>query len=586
MLLFIAVSSTYFNSLHVPFVMDDFVIYNFGPQNLLDILFHGGQRRFVDFTLAVNYHLHGTDYTGYHLVNIAIHLLASVTLYFLIASCFSALKLTFPLGSRDSNSFHFVEQFVPFATALLFAVHPIQTQAVTYIIQRYASMATLFYLLAAFFYVKARINIETHRSATKTSLLATAVTLSALVAFGSKQITFTLPLMLIVIEILLFKGKLLTRKVLLIAGIFGGVLLSLSLFNWHDSSLDDILFDLRQNTAEDRYISRTSYFLTECRVLITYLRLLILPINQSIFYDYPIYTTLFSFPVATSVTAHVLIISLMAFALRKSRRLLQHVNITHGILLRLMALGICWFYLAMAVESSIFPIRDVIFEHRVYLPSIGFFLAASTGIAITADCQLIPKISMWVLLTILTLVLGSMTIARNNLWNDTLELWKDTVNKAPKQHLALSNLAIEHLERKNPVAAIPLFVRALELRPQMDFRIKVYFGEALQESNLFDKSRFTTGMEYMQPDYTSSSYKSASVMFNNLGLAYEYMELPEKAVIAYTKALRINPTYDLAWYNLGLLSARIGDRNQVAKAIRQLEDLQPQLAKILVTKTK
>jgi len=583
-LIVLAVVCVYANSLDVQFVMDDEAIYSIGPQNSLEILLHGGPRRTADFTFALNYLLHGTHVTGFHLVNLVVHLITSITLYFFVASSMSALRLSFPSNTDDEGMLRFLKRFIPLSTALLFAVHPVQTQAVTYIIQRYTSMATLFYLLSALLYIRARIAFEISRSNTRPLLLGGAAVISGIMAVTSKQIAFTLPLMLLMLEIFLFKGRLITRRFLVISGVLGLAALSLALLNWHDNSLRDILFDLHLGTSENRYASRTTYFLTQTRVVLTYLRLLCLPVNQSLFYDYPLYTTLLSFPVAASLSVHILIISLMTILFRQSGQRLLAGEQAKGTLPRLAALGIAWFYIAMAVESSFFPITDVIFEHRVYLPSIGFFLTASAGVLTSVHGMRTGIKAAWSLLMIATLVLGCLTIARNQLWRDTLKLWQDTVNKAPNQYLALSNLGIEYLERSKPEIAIPLFVRAIELRPQLDFNLKIYLGEALQETHLIDYSRFTTGKEYLRADGGSSSYKSASVMFNNLGLAYEYLRLPEEAMTSYTKSLRIDPSYDLAWYNLGLLSAKSGDREQTIIAMKRLKMLHSQLAESLSSK--
>lgn len=583
-LIALAVVCVYANSLDVQFVMDDWAIFPIGPQNLVDILLHGEQRRIADFTFALNYHLHGTHVTGYHLVNLAVHLLASLTLYFFVSSSISALRLSFPSNSDDGKVFHFSERFVPVATALFFAVHPIQTQAVTYIIQRYTSMATLFYLLSALLYIRARIAFEASRSYPRPLMLGSAAVLSGIMAIGSKQIAFTLPLMLSAIEIFLFRGKLLNRRFFIVSGMLGLSALALALLNRHESSLNDILFDLHHGTSENLYASRITYFLTQLRVVVTYLRLLCLPINQSILYDYPLYTTLLSLPIAASLFFHILIFSVTSILFRQSGLRLLAGDLVKGTLQRLMSLGVVWFYIAMAVESSFIPITDIIFEHRVYLPSAGFFLSVSAGIAVTVNERRTGVKTAWTLLIIATLILGGMTVARNQLWGDTLKLWQDTVNKAPNQHLALSNLGIEYLEQHKPESAIPLFVRAIELRPQQDINVKIYLGEALQETHLIDESRFTTGKEYLRPDGGSSSYKMTSVMFNNLGLAYEHLGLPEKAIISYTKSLRIDPAYDLAWYNLGLLTAKRGDREQAIKAMKRLEVLHPRLAESLTPK--
>jgi len=574
-LISLAVVCVYANSFDVQFVMDDEAIFSIGPRQLLEILFRGGPRRVTDFTFAINYLLHGPHVFGYHLVNLAVHLSASLTLYFFVASAISALRLSFPSNTDNDGAFLFFERFIPFSTALLFAVHPVQTQAVTYIIQRYTSMATLFYLLSALLYIKARIALETTSPPSRPLLLGTAAALSALMAFGSKQIAFTLPLMLFTLEIFLFKGRLITRRFSLILGL---AILALALLNWHESSPRDILFDLLHETAENRYTSRTTYFLTQTRVIMTYLRLLCLPINQSLFYDYQMYTSQFSLPVVASVSAHILIISLMTILFRRSGQSLIAGDHVHGAFPRVAALGIAWFYIAMAVESSIFPITDIINEHRIYLPSAGFFLTTSAGIAAAVNGRRAGIKTAWSLLMIVTIILGGMTIARNRVWGDTLRLWQDTVDKAPNQYLALSNLGIEYLDRGKPDKAIRLFVRAIELRPDLDFKIKIYLGEALQETHLIDESRFTTGKEYLRINGGSTSYKSTSVMFNNLGLAYEYLGQPENAITSYTKSLRINPAYDLAWYNLGLLSAVHGSRDKASSALSRLNQLNPSLA--------
>lgn len=578
----LSVLVVYANSLDVPLVMDDAALLSIGPQNLLDILLHGEPRRITDFTFALNYLLHDTDVIGYHLVNLALHLCASITLYLFVGSSISALRLSFPPKTDSGGKLHFYEHFVPFSAALLFAVHPIQTQAVTYIIQRYTSMATFFYLLSALLYIRARIVFESSRTSPRTLLIGSAALLSGIMAIGSKQIAFTLPIMLFILEIFIFKGRLITRRFFITSGVFALAAIGFILLNRHDIHLKDILFDLHHATSEDSHASRTAYFLTQSRVVVTYLRLLCLPVNQSILYDYPLHTNPLSLPVVASLSLHVILFSVMAFLFRQSQQGLNNDDLEKGTLQRLMALSIAWFYIALAVESSIFPIRDIIFEHRIYLPSVGFFLAASAGIAMVANGKHTGINMAWSLLIIATLLLGGMTVARNRTWGDSLRLWQDTVAKAPNHHLAHSNLAFEYLVRNRPDMAIPLFVRALELRPELvAFKIKVYFGEALQETNLIDGWRFTTGQEYLLPDGGSSSYKSTSVMFNNLGLAYEYLGAPEKAVVSYKKSLRVDQGYDLAWYNLGLLAARTGDREQAIKSLKRLEQLNSQLAGLL-----
>jgi tetratricopeptide (TPR) repeat protein len=242
----------------------------------------------------------------------------------------------------------------------------------------------------------------------------------------------------------------------------------------------------------------------------------------------------------------------------------------------------------MSVESSIFPITDKIFEHRIYLPSAGFFLTLAAATALASLGKKVGPRVAWSLLAIACLVLGSLTVARNQVWSDTLLLWQDTVQKAPNNGLAAANLAGEYMERNQPDKALPLFVRALELNQVFLTMTKVHLGMTLQRLNV-DGARFTTGEEILssreQAGKAALSRQDQNrlqcIMYNNLGLAYEYLGEPRKAGEPYRAALLINHGYDLAWYNLGLLSSRLGDTEQAVKALDRLNGLNPGLAEAL-----
>jgi tetratricopeptide (TPR) repeat protein len=166
-----------------------------------------------------------------------------------------------------------------------------------------------------------------------------------------------------------------------------------------------------------------------------------------------------------------------------------------------------------------------------------------------------------------------------------LVLWQDTVKKAPNKGIAIANLAGEYMKLDQPDKALPLFVRALLLNQAFLTRTKVHLGMTMQRLNI-DRSRFTTGEEILPPDERKELSRNdknrlQSIMYNNLGLAFEYMGEPTKARDPYLAALMINPAYDLAWYNLGLLSIRLGDKEQVSNALIQLKKINPSLAELL-----
>ena len=492
-LIVLAGIAAYLNSLQVPFVMDDWAIASIGQSDPASHLLHGSVRRVADATFAFNYRLHGLQVSGYHLVNLTVHLSAAVMLYFLAVSALDALRQSFPGSYDDRVESGFTERFVPLATALLFVLHPLQTQAVTYIIQRYTSLATLLYLLAALLFVRVRLLHDRGASLVCRLLPAGGCLAAGLLALGSKQIAATLPLMLVMLEAALFRGRLLGRRLGLVCVAGAGIVLLALLGTW-GGSLQDAAYDLHHATSEDNITSRSSYLLTQTRVVAIYLRLLVLPYGQSIFHDITVYRSLLSLPVLAAVALHGSIIAAAVVFFRRSGRDLTAGDRSRGELQRLAALGIAWFYIALIVESSIFPITDMVFEHRVYLPSAGFFLTAAAGTALLVG----NRKAVWALLVAVSLLLGGLTIARNRTWNDTLALWQDTTAKAPGRYLAWANLAGVYLERGRPDQAVPAYVQAIELNPGLHVSIQARLGEALQRLGLYD-GRFSTGQEYVRP---------------------------------------------------------------------------------------
>jgi hypothetical protein len=128
------------------------------------------------------------------------------------------------------------------------------------------------------------------------------------------------------------------------------------------AEVGDVIGDATQETAA---ISRNDYLLTQFNVIVTYIRLLFLPINQNLDYDYPLAHSLFAFPTFLSFLFLVMLVIVGVWIFRKSR---------------LISFGIFWFFITLSVESSIIPIRDVIFEHRVYLPSVGFVICLTVAL--------------------------------------------------------------------------------------------------------------------------------------------------------------------------------------------------------------
>ena len=573
----------YHNSLYVPFMFDDFAAIVVNPEttggkSLWHFLLHGGSRRIADLSFALNYRLHDLQVVGYHVTNLAIHLTAAVVLYFLSVSLLDALNLRYQSDGADSGeNSPFTARFIPVAASMLFVCHPLQTQAVTYIVQRYTSLATLFYLLALLAYINGRINLDLHGFTRRTPAWGLMLAVMSLLAFYTKQISYSIPLMIIMLEFALFRDRKF-RSYLILAGVL--LFLPIFLAAVPNGSIADVMFNLRHATSEDLYLSRSSYFLTQTRVIATYLRLLILPVQQNLDYDYPIFSSPLNTEVVASLVLHGILLA-TAFALYR-RSHLQPVSADrrHDCYLRLISLGIAWFYIALIVESSFIPITDVIMEHRVYLPAAGFCIAMSALTSLISRKVQGAVLYRWLALAAVCLAFSTMTVARNRLWNDDLLFWQDAAEKSPRKSRVLSNLGWAYLNHDQFEIALRLFVNAIKLDLRADNHTWIMLNSSLKGLNYY-QGRFTSGEEYLTPGGSVdlrwySRFNSAK--FNNMGLASEFVGQPEEAFRWYIQSLDINPDFDLAWFNLGLLSARMGHKKEGESALSKLTALNPALA--------
>ncbi len=509
----------YVNSFTVPLHYDDVTVLRKFISGSLKPGFGGGTRWVTDLTFSLNRLAHGERVAGYHAVNLAIHLTSAVCLYYLVLSSMTAIRSSFGLPAEGEHS-TFLRRFVPFTTAAIFVCHPLQTQAVTYIAQRYTSLAGLFYLASMLAYVRARIS----RTELRAWSWGAAALVMATLAMMSKESAFTLPLMAIVLEVSLFRGQLLKRPLFLALGAALLLIIPLQLLHMSGAhGFNEILTVLRRSSVEVQEISRGDYFLTQLRVVVTYLRLLILPVNQNLDYDYPIQHSLLAPQVLASLALHLALAASAVLLFVRSRSSLLSGIAGVGISLRLAAVGIIWFYLALAVESSIIPIRDVICEHRLYLPSAGLIMTASCLAAAVAN-RTGKRTAAWLMAAACCLVFTTATVARNRVWGSQLGLWTDVLAKSPNKARAQFHVGHNLAQMSMPDRALPHLVRAIELTPgATDFWITL--NGVVSNLGTFE-GRCDTGMRYHLMVYSIDPRYLVpwqAVSYNNLGLAYEYL---------------------------------------------------------------
>lgn len=392
----------------------------------------------------------------FRVVNIVIHMLAGATVF----------GISFSLLGRGLkpriNEHH--RTLLSFTAAALFLLHPIQTQAVTYIIQRMASQAALLYLLAVFVFIRFRIWWQTAavQSVLRKKLYAaaTAIVLMLLyvLAFYTKESAATLPLALLLIEVSFFTDirvivadKQYIRRsikklapVMLLAALF-------ILWTYHSrfGFTANYLF-VKQLTPDGELLTAERFFFTQMKVLPIYARLLILPMNQSIDYYIPLIYTLLNPWVL--ITGTVLIVLLVGSA--RMIYLRKHT---------FFAFGVLFMAVALLVEASIFPIADVLVEHRLYLPMAGFSMLVPLALyrAFRSRYRLLHVV-------VIVALIGSytfLTYQRNAQWMSPRTLWASAVRTDPKNPRAHYNLGLEYYKDGQTDLAFAHYTRAIELRP-------------------------------------------------------------------------------------------------------------------------
>jgi len=352
LLLSLLAALIYSNTFSIPFHFDDAdnIVQNPQIKDLTNFFDLSGSRYVGFLSFALNYSVGGLQVFEYHLVNLIIHIANGFLVYSLVLLLFKAESQHSSLTTHDSPLT--TVPWIALGAAMLFVAHPIQTQAVTYIVQRFASLVTLFYLLTVFCYLKWRLASSETRSR---YLWYGGALLSTVLAMKTKENSFTLPFMILSVEAIFFRSSTRKRWLALLPFLLTLPIIPLS----HPGAMGEGEAGFAQGTAE---ISRSDYLFTQFRVIVTYLRLLFLPIGQNLDYDYPIYHSILEPAVLFSFLFLLLIFVVSLFVIFYSRLTTQDSQ------LRLMGFGMVWFFLTLSIESSIIPIKDVIFEHRLYLP--------------------------------------------------------------------------------------------------------------------------------------------------------------------------------------------------------------------------
>ena len=533
----------YSNTFDCSFHFDDIVriVNNTDIRNITDVKAWWNSypsRPIGMFTFALNYHFNQLDIKYYHLVNLIVHLINTCLIWWLTLLIFSSPAMKDQPIAKDKKQ-------IAFLTALLFVSHPLATQSVTYIVQRLTSMVAMFYLLSIALYVKARVSDKGNKSK---AILIIGSMVSAVLAMLTKENAFTLPFAILLTEIFFlrtmkqFSINFRDYRVILITATLLGMIMiiplkfSFSIFN-----------PLPPMLGHAYTITSFNYFLTQFSVIVKYIQLLFLPVNQVLDYDFPISTSFFEI---RTLLSFLVLLSLIVLAIFSFKRY------------RIISFGIFWFFLTLSIESSFIPISDLIFEHRTYLPSFGFFLILSSGIYL-----LFWNRYKYIAIAIFIIIIGSnsyLAYERNKVWKDDLTLWSDNVEKTPNLPRPLLTRGFVYGNLGQYDKAIADFSRVIEIDPKSK---EAYYDRGIAYATIGQVNKSIA--DYSRLIEIDPSYAKA---YSNRGADYFNLGQLDKAIADYTVAIAIDPNYPDAYYNRGLAYGKLGKwENAIADYTMLLE---------------
>jgi tetratricopeptide (TPR) repeat protein len=586
MVLIIIGMACYANTFHVPFILDDEgSIQLHTPVHGLANYFENWSgyrylpnRAFGYLTFAINYEFGGLNLPGFHLVNLAIHIGNALLIYALVQLLFRT-----PFCRHSDKAPPNARMFA-FAIALLFVCHPLQSQAVTYIVQRLTSLTTLLYLASLACYLRWRLPQTDDSPPSRKRYIWYLLSLAAVVlAMKTKEISFTLPVMILLCEVSFFgwpSRKLLARLSPLLLTIaiipvttYRHVMPAMQTAASGGSLLSDV-----HNPAYNLVrITRWEYLYTQFSVIITYLRLLFFPVNLNLDYDYPINRTFMEPRPLVSLVFLMLVIMLALHLFRisgqRERQRAQgaeDAGIAAPPLLRLASFGIFWFFITLSVESSIVTLQDVIYEHRTYLPSFGFFLSvtALATLGLNRFHQRLPWLRQLAFISVacIVVILSVATYARNHVWRDWLSLWSDNVAKSPNKPRPHNILGIGYFYAGIYDQAIREYQEAIRLKP--DF-IEPYYNLALVHAAKNEhKEAIIMYLKVLGMSAFDATQHARA--YNEIGISYAELGNRDQAVISFATAVRYEPesieflnNYAFALANAGSIDAAVRQYQKV-----------------------
>ena len=553
--LIFAILSVYWNSLDASWHYDDAAnitnntairLNELSWEGLSHAMFEGhvparaSCRPIAYLTFALNFYLGGVNVFGYHLTNLLVHFLSSMFLFLVI------------LRILNLPQFNGKYATVSYPAALLgasfWAIHPIQTQAVTYIVQRMALLAGFFYILSLYFYLRGR----TEERGNRNLFWYSAAFVSFLLALGSKENSIILLPTIGLCEILLLHevGPGILRKNRKILICLTVLILVLGILYLSIGGVYRTLFA----GYDYRDFSMVQRLMTETRVMTLYLSLLVYPnpARLSIAHDIRVSTSMLT-PMSTLVATAFVVASVLALIWIAKKQ-------------PIVSFSYLFFFINHAAESTFLPL-DLVYEHRNYLPTMFFFLPPALGLLQLMEWKKTLEYPVAGFLVLLLIGFGHWTYLRNMAWKTPGSLWLDAAKKAPGDSRVHHNLGVFFLEKGDLWRAKAEFEDALRFR-----NYHRQGAESLTQVNLGNLYRDLNDEERAEKFYEAALESDPMQYPALIGLAviYERQEKPEQAYQSLMRAFSINPNDSMVNMNLGLSCLRRQQPDQGIEHFRKV----------------
>ncbi|MBU0605373.1 MAG: tetratricopeptide repeat protein [Candidatus Omnitrophica bacterium] len=500
-------------------------------------------RPLTTISFALDYRRWGLNTFGYHLENVVLHALNVVLLFILLQLIFGNSVVPPPnapafrsgiggAGCRNERK-EFRVGSIAFLASLLFACHPVQTEAVAWISSRSSVLFLFFYLGAFILYLL-------FMKAGKKRYLAFSLVLFTASLF-SKEMAISLPLLLVLYDIHFAGRESIKRRVLKFAPYF-----LLSAF------FVAVRFLVINRVSQCPWWGGGPYdtFLTMLVALCDYIKILALPIKLSAYYVTTVYSSIAEPRVLMSAAAIAALIAALPFIFRRSRR---------------TSFAICLFFAALLPVSNIVPLRAIMAERFLYLPSIGFcmLLAILLGkYAISAGAVNRSKAGRFAvaIAAILVLLYSVRTMMRNEDWKSQVAVTNSILKINPLNPWGLATLGAAYSDRGQYEAAIKPLLKAIVLSEGY-FAPRNILGFCYVGLGRYDEAIAVLAKALeIRPDNLEA--------LSSMGVAYAETKRYPEAIRQFERAIKVDPSFVDGYMNLATTYDQMGEHE---KAIRIYE---------------